>query len=108
MLIFGGGNIGLFLAQQLENEHPEISAKVIEQDKERAEFVAKTLNRTIVLNGDVLDPEILDEASIGTVETVVSITDDDEVNILSSLLAKRAGASRAIALLNKTTYKRAG
>ncbi|EKV26486.1 Trk system potassium uptake protein TrkA [Caenispirillum salinarum AK4] len=104
VLIFGGGNIGLFLAQQLENEHPEISAKVIEQDKERAEFVAKTLNRTIVLNGDVLDPEILDEASIGNVETVVAITDDDEVNILSSLLAKRAGASRAIALLNKTTY----
>lgn len=104
VLIFGGGNIGLFLAQQLETEHPEISAKVIEIDRERAEFVAKTLNRTIVLNGDVLDPEILDEAAIGSVETVVAVTEDDEVNILASLLAKRSGAQRAISLLNKTTY----
>jgi len=60
ILILGGGNIGLFLAQHLEKQYPDISAKIIEMDRERAEFVAKTLNRTVVLNGDVLDPEILE------------------------------------------------
>lgn len=104
VLVFGGGNIGLFLAQQLETEFPEVSIKAIEQDKNRAEFVAKTLTRTVVLNGDVLDPEILDEAGVGQSETVVAVTNDDETNILSSLLAKRYGCRRAITLINKTTY----
>jgi len=104
ILILGGGNIALFLAEQIERAHPEISAKVIELDRERAEYVAKTLTRTVVLNGDVLDPEILEEASVGSVESVVAVTDDDETNILASLLAKRYGAQRAITLLNKTTY----
>ncbi|MEO5374914.1 MAG: Trk system potassium transporter TrkA [Alphaproteobacteria bacterium] len=104
VLIFGGGNIGLFLAQQLEAEYPEVAVKAVEADKARAEFVAKTLHRTVVLHGDVLDPEILDEAGVGQVETVVSVTNDDETNILSSLLAKRYGCKRAITLLNKTTY----
>jgi trk system potassium uptake protein TrkA len=104
ILILGGGNIGLFLAQHLEKQFPDISAKIIELDKERAEYVAKTLNRTVVLHGDVLDPEILEEAGVASAETAVAVTDDDETNILSSLLAKRYGSRRAISLLNKTTY----
>jgi trk system potassium uptake protein TrkA len=104
ILIIGGGNIGLFLAQQLEEEHPEIAVRIIEMDKERAEYVAKTLNRSVVLCGDGLDPEILDEAGVGSVETCVAVTDDDETNILGALLAKRYGADRTISLLNKTTY----
>ncbi|MDA8230119.1 MAG: Trk system potassium transporter TrkA [Magnetospirillum sp.] len=104
IVVFGGGNIGLFLAQQWEKDHPGAAVKIIEANKERAEFVAKTLQRTVVLNGDVLDPEILDEASVGAAETVVSVTNDDETNILSSLLAKRYGARRAMTLVNKTTY----
>lgn len=102
--ILGGGNIGLFLAQQLEQSHPEISVKIIEHNKERAEFVAKTLNRSTVIHGDVLDTDILEEAGIATAESVVAVTDDDETNILSSLLAKRYGCHRAITLLNKTSY----
>lgn len=104
IVIFGGGNIGLFLAQQIEAEHPGASVKVIEANKERAEYVAKTLSRTVVLNGDVLDPEILAEASVSAAETVVSVTNDDETNILAALLAKRFGARRAMTLINKTTY----
>lgn len=104
IVIFGGGNIGLFLAQQLEAEHSSASVKVIEANKERAEYVAKTLHRTVVLNGDVLDPEILHEASVSAAETVVSVTNDDETNILAALLAKRYGARRAMSLINKTTY----
>ncbi|MBW7849165.1 MAG: Trk system potassium transporter TrkA [Rhodospirillales bacterium] len=104
IVIFGGGNIGTFLAQQIEEQHPGVTTKVIEFDKERAEFVAKTLHRTVVLNGDVLDSEILEEAAVATAETVVAVTNDDETNILSALLAKRYGARRAMALINKTTY----
>jgi len=104
VLIFGGGNIGLFLAQQLETEFPEVTVKAIEIDKNRAEFVAKTLSRTVVLNGDVLDPEILEEAGVAQAEAAVAVTNDDETNILSSLLAKRYGCERAITLINKTTY----
>lgn len=104
VLILGGGNIGLFLAQQIEANHPEISAKIVEVDRERAEYVAKTLDRTVVLNGDALDPEILEEGGVGAVESAVAVTDDDETNILSALLAKRYGAQRSISLLNKTTY----
>ena len=104
IVILGGGNIGLFLAEQLEADHPDASVKVIEADKERAEFVARTLGRTVVLNGDVLDPEILREASVSTAETVVSVTNDDETNILSGLLAKRHGARQVMALINKTSY----
>jgi trk system potassium uptake protein len=104
IVILGGGNIGLFLAQQLEVDHPDVSVKVIEMDKDRAEFVAKSLNRSVVLNGDILDPEILAEACVATAETVVAVTNDDETNILSALLAKRYGARRAMTLINKTTY----
>lgn len=104
VLIFGGGNIGLFLAQQLEAEYPDVAVKAIEIDKARAEFVAKTLHRTVVLHGDVLDHDILEEAGVGQAETVVSVTNDDETNILSSLLAKRYGCRRAITLINKTAY----
>lgn len=105
IVIFGGGNIGLFLAQQIEAEHPEAAVKVIEADKERAEYVAKSLSRTVVLNGDVRDPDILAEAGVAAAETVVSVTNDDETNILSALLAKRTGARRCMTLVNKTTYK---
>jgi trk system potassium uptake protein TrkA len=104
IIIFGGGNVGLFLAQQLEEEFPSASIKVIEADKERAEFVAKSLSRAVVLHGDVLDPEILNEAGVSHAEAVVSATNDDETNILASLLAKRYGARRSMTLINKTTY----
>ncbi|OAN43920.1 potassium transporter TrkA [Paramagnetospirillum marisnigri] len=104
IVIFGGGNIGLFLAQQLEEAHPGTSIKVIEANKERAEFIARTLNRTVVLNGDVLDPEILEEASVAAAEAVVTVTNDDETNILAGLLAKRYGCRRTLTLINKGTY----
>ncbi len=104
IIVFGGGNIGLFLAQHLETAHPGTSIKVIENNRERAEFVAKALNRTVVLNGDVLDPQILEEASVAAAEAVVAVTNDDETNILAGLLAKRYGCRRTMALINKTTY----
>lgn len=104
LLIIGGGNIGLNLAKTVEHAYPQVQLKVIEIDKARAEMVAQTLNRTVVLHGDALDVEILDEANIEATETVIAVSNDDEVNILSSLLAKRHGARRAITLVNSTSY----
>jgi trk system potassium uptake protein TrkA len=104
ILVLGGGNIGLFLAQQLEAAHPNTTIKVIEIDKDRAELVARSLNRSVVINGDVLDAEILKEASVAAAEAVVAVTNDDETNILASLLAKRYGCRRTMTLINKTDY----
>jgi len=105
LLIFGGGNIGLFLAQDIEREHTWVNAKLIEANADRAIKIATQLERTVVLNGDVLDPELLEEANVQSTETVVAVTNDDETNILSSLLAKRYGCRRAITLVNKTVYE---
>ncbi len=105
LLIFGGGNIGLFLAQEIERDFPWVSTKIIESDPDRARMVAEALEKTIVLNGDVLDSEILDEANVQATETVVAVTNDDETNILASLLAKKAGCQRSIALINKGNYE---
>ncbi len=103
-VIFGGGNIGLFLAEELEREHKEINVKIIELNKERAQHISGTLNNTVVIYGNILEPEILFEAGVDKAETVVAVTDDDESNILASLLAKKCGARRAITLINKSTY----
>ena len=105
LLIFGGGNIGLFLAKQVESEYPWVNTKMIEATPERAEAVAAELKKTVVLHGDVLEPEILEEANVGSADTVVAVTNDDETNILSALLAKRYGCGRTIALINKATYE---
>jgi trk system potassium uptake protein TrkA len=104
IVIAGGGNVGLYLAQELEREFKGISVRLIERNAERAQMISDTLSKTVILNGDVLDLEILEEANIQNTETVVCVTDDDETNILTSLLCKRHGCQRAITLINKPTY----
>ena len=104
VLIMGGGLIGLNLARQIEENLPGVTTKVIEQDPSRAETIARQLKRTEVLCGDALDHEVINEANVAATESVVTVTHDDKVNILSSLLAKRHGASRAMTLLNNTSY----
>ena len=104
LVIFGGGNIGQFLAQAIEENNPSVNLKVIEADKVRAEAAARTLKRSVVLEGDVLEAEILEEANVATAEAVVAVTNDDETNILASLLAKRLGSGRAITLVNSGAY----
>lgn len=105
IVIIGGGNIGLFLAQEFEQTRADLSTKVIEVGKERATLVAEQLKETMVVNGDALDLEILEEVNIAQTDTIVAVTNDDEVNILSSLLAKRNGAKRAVTLVNKLSYE---
>jgi trk system potassium uptake protein TrkA len=104
VIIVGGGNIGLFLARELEQRNPNLNLKLIEVDARRAELIADELSHCVVLNGDALDREILDEANVADAETIVAVSNDDEVNILSSLLAKRFGTRRAVTLINNMSY----
>ena len=104
VVIAGGGNIGLRLAQEIESEHEGVRAKVIERDRGRARVVARSLDSTVVFHGDTLDPEILEEANIANTETFVAVSNDDEVNIIGSLLARRSGVARTVALIGNSTY----
>lgn len=104
IVIVGGGNIGLCLAEDIEANFPSVSVRMIESNRERASTIVRTLRSTTVLHGNGLDAEILEEANISMAETVVAVTNDDEVNILCSLLAKRYGCQRAVTLINSNTY----
>ncbi|MDP5307946.1 Trk system potassium transporter TrkA [Paracoccus spongiarum] len=101
--IIGAGNVGLAVAQALEARADRIRAKLIERDRARAEFAADRLERTIVLNGDGLSAELLDEAAVPTADAVLAVTDDDKTNILAAVRAKQAGAKMAISLINDPT-----
>jgi len=102
--IAGGGHIGLFFAQLVEREHAAVAAKLIEYDPERAAYVAYRLAKTVVIRGDALDPEILDEANVAATEGFVAVTNNDEANILGSLQAMRLGCPRVITLVNNVNY----
>ncbi len=104
LLVLGGGNVGLCLTQELEHRLPHVNTLVIEQDKERAVFIANQLSTATVLRGDCLDKDILLEAGADKVDTVVAVSSDDKVNILASLLTKRIGAKQAWALINSPAY----
>lgn len=104
MVIAGGGNIGLFLAHEMEKHHPDLHLKLLEANPERAEYVADQLKRAIVLRGDARDRELLAEANVASAEALVTVTNDDEVNIMTALLAKRLGCRRAMALVNNSAY----
>jgi len=103
VIIIGGGNIGLYVASGLE-KLGSMKIRLIERDRARSEFIADQLERTVVLQGDGLDRNLLREAGVEDAETVVSVTDNDQVNILSAVVAKREGASRAMSLINDADY----
>ena len=105
ILIIGGGNIGLHLAKMLEANFEEVRIKIIEKNKNRAEEIATELSSSIVINGDALDEEILKEANADDSETVLALTNDDENNIMSCVLAEKTGIKkRTIAIVNKSNY----
>lgn len=104
VVILGGGNVGLYIAQDLERTDPNTRVKIIEYSKKRAEEIVGRLNRTVVINGSGLDKEILLESNVEMADTFISVTNDDEVNILGALLAKRHGAKRDITLVNNNSY----
>jgi trk system potassium uptake protein TrkA len=102
VLIVGGGRIGYRLAKQLEDK--SIACKVIEKRASQCDFLAEHLNRTVVLRGDGSDQSLLVEENIHDTDLVVTLTGDEETNILTSLLAKRLGAKKTITQINKFSY----
>ena len=111
ILIIGGGNIGFNLAKNLEESFDSARVKIIEKDKERAEHIASQLNNTIVINGDALDEEVLLEANLEEVQTVLALTNDDEDNLMVSVLVEKFAKDndelsdkRTMALINKPNY----
>jgi trk system potassium uptake protein TrkA len=101
-LIIGGGRIGFRMAKLLE-EH-SIHCKIIERDPDRCTYLAERLNKSIVLCGDGSDQELLSEENIQDMDLVITLTKDEETNILASLLAKRMGALKAITRISKFSY----
>ncbi len=102
ILVVGGGNIGLPLAKELESRR--LNVKLIEKDPQRCQTISGKLNRAIVLQGFATDQKFLEQENIGHMDMVVAVTWDEEMNILSCLLAKRLGAKKTIARVNKVPY----
>jgi trk system potassium uptake protein TrkA len=101
VVIAGGGNIGLDLARALEATN---QVKVIERDWQRARQISEQLSRAVVLHGDSADEELLLEENIDSADVFVAVTNAEEANILSAMLAKRLGARKVMALINKIAY----
>ena len=111
ILIVGGGNIGFNLAKNIEETLDAARVKIVEKDKERAEFLASELNNTIVIHGNGLDEEVLAEANLEEAETVLALTNDDEDNLMVSVLVEKFAKDekeiedkRTMALVNKPNY----
>ena len=105
ILIIGGGNIGFNLAKNIEQSFDSARVKIIEKDKNRSEFIAKELNNSIVINGNGLDEDVLAEANLNEIETVLALTNDDEDNLMVSVLVEKFSQDkRTMALINKPNY----
>jgi len=102
IMLVGAGKIGLQLARTLEQNNYQV--KLVEHGAERARQVAEQLDATIVLRGDAADEDLMLQENIDAMDVFCSLTNDDEANILSAMLAKRLGAHRAMALINRSAY----
>ena len=105
ILIIGGGNIGFNLAKNIEQSFESVRIKIIEKNKDRAEYIASELNNSIVINGNGLDEDVLTEANLEEIETVLALTNDDEDNLMVSVLVEKFSKDkRTMALINKPNY----
>ena len=105
IIIIGGGNIGFNLAKDIETYHSDITVSIIENNNERAKFIAEQLNSTLVLNGDGLDQSILDEANIKDADMMLALTNDDETNIIISAVSKK-NKCESLILVNNSEYNK--
>ena len=101
IIIAGGGNIGLRLAQSAEND---FKVKIIEQNMERCQFLSETLTKAMVFNGNASDKELLISENIEETDIFCALTNDDEANVMAAMLAKRLGARKVMALINNPAY----
>ncbi|WP_031484135.1 Trk system potassium transporter TrkA [Maridesulfovibrio frigidus] len=102
VLIVGGGNVGLLLAQALDNK--KFHTRLLDRDPERCAELSENLDRIIVLHGDGTDQDLLKEENVGDLDMVISVTGDEEMNILSCLLAKNLGARKTITRISNFAY----
>jgi trk system potassium uptake protein TrkA len=103
IVIIGGGNIGSYVARELEKV-AGVRVRIIEKDKKRAEKTAENLRHTVVLNGDSLNAAIQEEAGVADAQTVLCLTNDDKTNILASIMAKSIGAGQVFSLINEVSF----
>lgn len=101
IILAGGGNIGTRLAKALENKY---QVKLIDHNAKRSKRISEELEKTIVLYGDAADEELLLDENIEHTDVFCAVTNDDEANILSAMLAKRLGAQKVMALINRSAY----
>lgn len=103
LVIIGGGNVGLSVAQALERGPNRVRVRLIERSRAQAELAADALTKTVVMYGDGLNSDILEEAGIDQADAILALTDDDKTNILAAVRGKMAGAGMSIALVNDPT-----
>ena len=105
VIILGGGNIGFNLANMIIQENPKINLKIVERDKGRATYLSEQLdNKAVVLNGEGLSEAIISQANVEQSDALITVTNDDEANILSSLIAKQMGCERVLTLVSNEIY----
>ena len=105
ILLIGGGNIGYNLAKNIESSANDTRLKIIEKNKERAEFLASELSNTIIINGNGLDEDVLKEANLEETETVIALTNDDEDNLMVGVLVEKFSTNkRTMVLTTKPNY----
>ena len=104
VVIAGGGNIGFYVAQQLEKREPRTRVKIIEASRQRALIIADALHRAVILHGSALDQNVLREADVEDADTMVALTNDDQANIIACVMAKTLGCERNLSLINNVSY----
>ena len=106
VVIIGAGNIGLNLIKIIEQKFPDVICKIIESDLKRSEEISNNIpEQNLILNGDALDINILKDAGVSNSEAIIAVTNDDEVNVFSTLLAKELGCQRSMAIVNNSVYR---
>ena len=105
IVILGAGNIGYFVARTIEEQQPRMRVKLIESDRDRAVLVADKLNSAVVLHGSAMDQRILSQADVQDADLVVALTNNDQINILGSMMARRLGAKSTLVLINEPAYQ---
>ncbi len=104
IIIAGGGNIGQYVARTIEEHQPRTRLMIIESDRERAAVISEQLNRTVVLHGSALDHNILQQADVQDADLIVSLTNNDQINILGSVMAKSLGCKSNLVLINSSSF----
>jgi trk system potassium uptake protein TrkA len=102
IMIVGGGRIGFYVAKTIEARN--LNVKVIEKDAERCKFLLKSLKKSVILHGDGSDQKLLEEENIANMDVFAAVSNNEELNIMASLLAKRLGVKKVITIVNRTDY----